>query len=382
MATTKRQPKGTGSVYQQRGSWVGQIRIDGRVHRVRASTKTEARTKLNAIAAKVVTGTASSDKSMTVAALLDRFLTRSMHHRRGGTLAPTTKQGHEWAASRIVAILGKKRVAELSRTQVESMTDKLAEEGLSKSSLRRILLTLQLALDSAVDDGTCLRNVARSAELPGNAKQGRKRAALSPADAVRLAEQLPDQPLGAMFLLMLRCGLRPGEAAAVHWDDLEGDVLHVRHGIQRDGTTVNVVRRLKTKTSERPIRLPAEVLKAIAKHRKDQNKLRLAAPFWTHPELMFTSSNGGTIDPANMRRAWRSICADLGATVENGSRQPTPNELRHSCASMLAYMGIPYEHIATLLGHTSTRMIEQTYGHRLTDAVETAATEWVVRRRF
>jgi integrase len=180
---------------------------------------------------------------------------------------------------------------------------------------------------------------------------------------------------------MLRCGLRPGEAAAVHWDDLEGDVLHVRHGIQRDGTTVNVVRRLKTKTSERPIRLPAEVLKAIAKHRKDQNKLRLAAPFWTHPELMFTSSNGGTIDPANMRRAWRSICADLGATVENGSRQPTPNELRHSCASMLAYMGIPYEHIATLLGHTSTRMIEQTYGHRLTDAVETAATEWVVRRR-
>jgi integrase len=378
-----RRTKGTGSVYRdKRGGWFGQVKIDGRAHSVRGRTKTEVQTKLNAVIAQSVTGTMSTDKSMTVAQLMDRFITRSIHSRRGGSLAPMTRRTHQWAAAHITELLGKKRIADLTRSHVEAALDKLAAGGLSRRSVRMCLLTLQLALDSAVAEGTCIRNVARLAELPPVASEPRKRAALKPADAVRIAEQLPDQPLGVMFLLMLRCGLRPGEASAVHWDDLDGDVLHIRHGLQRDGGRVEIVQQLKTKSSERPIRLPSEVVAAIARHRKQQTRDRLAAPLWLHPELMFTSSNGGIIDPANLRRAWKAICRDLDVTVTVGdkTRPPTPNELRHSCVSMLAYLGIPNEQIAALVGHTTTRMIEQTYGHRLTDAVDTAVVAWSVRK--
>ncbi len=366
----------------KRGGWFGQVKLDGRAHSVRGRTKTEVQTKLNAVIAKAVTGTMSTDKSMTVAQLMDRFVTRSIHSRRGGSLAPMTRRKHEWAAGHITALLGKKRIADLTRSQVEGALDKLAAKGFAKGSVRSCLLTLQIALDSAVAEGTCIRNVARLAELPHGLSAPRKRAALKPADALRLAERLPDQPLGAMFLLMLRCGLRPGEAVAVHWDDLDGDVLHIRHGLQRDGGRAEIVRQLKTKNSERPIRLPGEVVAAIAQHRKQQTRDRLAAPVWLHPELMFTSSNGGLVDPANLRRSWKAICRDLNVTVTVGdkTRHPAPNELRHSCVSMLAYMGIPNEQIAALVGHTTTRMIEQTYGHRLTDAVETAVVSWSVRR--
>lgn len=377
-----RRAKGTGSVYRDaRKGWVGQVTIDGRRHKVYGRTKTETQTNLNQVLAQAVTGMISADKTLTVAALLDRFLTRSLHHRRRGTLAPATKQVHEWAAARALPLIGKRRVSDLTRSQVETMLDKLAAEGLSRSSLRRVLLTLQLALDTAVDDGTCLRNVARAAELPGDVAAGRQRGSLSPADALRLAEQLPSQPLGAMFLLMLRCGLRPGEAAAIHWDDLTGDVLNIRHGLRRDGGSIEVVRQLKTASSQRQLRLPPEVVRAIADHRRQQTRERLAAPFWTHPELMFTSSVGGVLDPSNTRKIWNKICRDLDLKVKDSDRRPSPNELRHSCASMLAYLGTPYEQIAALLGHTTTRMIEQTYGHRLTDAIETAATQWTVRRR-
>lgn len=378
-----RRARGSGSVYaDKRGGWIGQVRIDGRSHSVRGRTKTEAQTKLNVVISQVVTGTVSTDKRLTVAQLMDRFVTRTIHSRRGGTLAPATRDRHTWCAKHVVALLGKKRVADLTRTNVEHALDKLAERDFSRSSIRACLLVLQIALDSAVAEGSCLRNVARLAEMPHAVKQAQNRASLQPEDAVRLCSMLPGQPSGAVFLLMLRCGLRPGEASAVHWEDLEGDVLHVRHGLRRDGARVEIVRQLKTSTSERPIRLPADVLSAINIHRKLQTRTRLAAPLWIYPELMFTSSNGGLIDPANLRRLWRHICSelDVSVSVDGASRQPTPNELRHSCASMLSYMGTPNEQIAALLGHTTTRMIEKTYGHRLTDAVETAVTAWSVRR--
>lgn len=378
-----RRAKGTGSVYRdKRGGWLGQVRIDGRTHKVRGRTKTEVQTKLNAIIAQVVTGTISSDKTMTIAQLMERFVTRTIHSRRGGTLAPMTRQKHEWAAEHITRLLGKKKIADLSRAHVEGALDKLAAEGFARWSVRHCLGTLQMALDSAVAEGTCIRNVARLAEMPHGLTAPRKRAALKPADAVRLCTQLPDQPLGAMFLLMLRCGLRPGEASAVHWDDLSGDVLTIRHGLQRDRGHVEVTRRLKTKSSERPIRLPADVVAAIAAHRKAQARERLASSMWVHPELMFTNSVGGIVDPSGMRRAWRQICRDLDVTVtvDGKNRRPAPNELRHSCISMLAYLGIPNEQIAALVGHTTTRMIEQTYGHRLTDAVDTAVVTWSAQR--
>lgn len=49
-----------------------------------------------------------------------------------------------------------------------------------------------------------------------------------------------------------------------------------------------------------------------------------------------------------------------------------PSELRHSCASLLADMGVANEQIADLLGHTTTRMVERVYRHRLRPVADVA----------
>ena len=71
------------------------------------------------------------------------------------------------------------------------------------------------------------------------------------------------------------------------------------------------------------------------------------------------------------------MCKRIAA---DGEPFPTvkPNELRHSCASLLADMGVMHEQIADLLGHSSTEMLEQTYRHRLR-AVQSIAVDadWV-----
>ena len=48
---------------------------------------------------------------------------------------------------------------------------------------------------------------------------------------------------------------------------------------------------------------------------------------------------------SNIRRALHDICEQAGVT------KVSPNELRHSCASLLADMGVMNEAIADLLGH-------------------------------
>jgi len=93
---------------------------------------------------------------------------------------------------------------------------------------------------------------------------------------------------------------------------------------------------------------------------------RLAATTWRKPQLVFASPTGSVLSPPNTRRHLAAICK----TAEVPAIKP--NELRHSCASLLSDIGVPNEEIADPLGHTTTRMVGQTYRHRLRPVVVVA----------
>jgi integrase len=65
-----------------------------------------------------------------------------------------------------------------------------------------------------------------------------------------------------------------------------------------------------------------------------------------------------------VRRELAGICHAAGVPAVN------PNELRHSAASILSDAGVPLEQIADMLGHTNTRMLDQTYRHRVRPVVD------------
>ncbi|GAA2159932.1 hypothetical protein GCM10009727_72350 [Actinomadura napierensis] len=49
--------------------------------------------------------------------------------------------------------------------------------------------------------------------------------------------------------------------------------------------------------------------------------------------------------------------------------------MRHSFVSLLSDSGMPTEHIARLVGHSSTRVTETVYRHELRPVLEDGATE-------
>jgi integrase len=249
-------------------------------------------------------------------------------------------------------------------------------QDMSAATLRKLRGVLQRVIAAAVRRHHVAHNVALQARLPRAAvKRAAERPAkraLAPDEARTVLEALRDERNGAMFALSLRVGLRPGEAAALWWDDLDGKVLQIRRGVRIVHGNPSVVEVLKTEASRRTIEVPTDLVAMIEDHRRDQRVERLTAERWDDTRLMFASTNGRVLSPSNVRRQLAAICDRAGVPVV------TPNELRHSCASLLSDLGVPNEQIADLLGHTTSRMVELTYRHRLHPVVDVAVrADWV-----
>jgi integrase len=111
--------------------------------------------------------------------------------------------------------------------------------------------------------------------------------------------------------------------------------------------------------------VPDPVVATLRAHRGRQLAERmLAGGAWTDTGLVFTTELGTPIDPSNLRRAFQRL------TNHAGLGRWTPNELRHSAASLLSAAGVPLEVIADVLGHSSTRMLQQHYRHPVKPAID------------
>lgn len=365
-------PRGTGSIYwDPHGErYVGRIQVDGRRRSVYARTKTEAREKLNALLRDGYQPRGGGSRQL--GALLAEWLERDA---AGRGLAPSTLNRHQWAVDRLDATLGDVRLDELDVGKIDDALDQLAAngEGLSKWSLRAIRSTLRQALNYASRRGEIKRNPAEFALIPAKAQAEVKRRSLLPEEAAVMFDAFAEERNGVMFDLMLRCGLRPGEAAGIWWKDLDLDapIANVTRAVRRDGGRSAVSDYLKTSKAKRTIGLPAETVERLIAHRREQAAERLAAPVWGDERLVFATPAGGVLDASKIRKQLAAICTAAEIDVTR------PNELRHTCASYLIEQGVPVSAVAALLGHSSTRMVEQTYHHRLREVMDTATTvEW------
>ena len=81
---------------------------------------------------------------------------------------------------------------------------------------------------------------------------------------------------------------------------------------------------------------------------------------------MFATRVGTVLNDSNLRRELNRISSGTGLPPLS------PNELRHTAASVLSDAGVPLEQIADLLGHRSTRMLQQTYRHLVRPSIDAA----------
>jgi integrase len=275
---------------------------------------------------------------------------------------------YEWALKPILAVHSQRLLRDLEPEHVEMTLAKMAREGKARRSIVRTRTVLGQALDTAQRRSKIHRNVAQLAEMPRTAPPPEKRS-LTPDQAEALLAAAKDDPAEAFLITGLMLGLRPGELLGLRWDnvDLDAGTLTVTGSLKREGSTLRLGDVKKgIRASRRMLNLPTPVIEALRSHRNRQRQERLlAGPEWQDHGLVFASAVGTPVAPSNMNRRLQVV------TDRAGIGHWSMTELaRHSAASLMSAAGVPLEVIADVLGHTSTRMLEQHYRHQVKPSID------------
>ena len=360
---------GEGSVYKVLKSrksgeplerWVAQVVIDGRQRRTFSPTEAEAKRSLRQLLKSLDDGRPVADGNLQLSTLIDQWEAKVLPNKniRGSTMGR-----HKWALNILRNDLGSTRVRTLSPERIEKALTDRAQAGFSRSSLTKIRGTLSQVLKWGVRRDLVARNVASVVELPAEARPAKEGRSLTLEQAKEFIAAIAGTPLDAMWTAMLYLGLRPGEAAGLSWPDVDFDrkTIHVWRALSRDENGAIILSEPKTAQSVRSLDAPDPVLNALRHHRLEQRRHQLeVGEIWSNPEaLVFTSPTGHPIDPMICRKEFKKVVTAVGLD------DWTPNELRHSAASLMSDAGMPIEQVADQLGHKDLRMLQKHYRHRI-----------------
>ena len=242
---------------------------------------------------------------------------------------------------------------------------KVGTRKLSESGAANIQKPLRGLLDHAVLVGDITvspyRQVPRGKLSSCNAKRQHHEWTTDELERfIRTAHELDARPkaqraYGDQVELMVRLGLRIGEASGLRFTDIDhaAKVVRVRRQFTKRGTVVEFT---KTAAGNRRIPVTDELLERLA--------LRQSFHGLADDDFVFAETPGGK-PPTHgnfRRRGWHKVVAASGVELDEGIRL-TPHDARHATASQLAALGMDEELGAALLGHTSGRVTRGIYTH-------------------
>ena len=353
-----------GKIIGYRGAFFGP---DGKRRWVSAKTKTECWAKLNAAMTDADRGILPSPATLTVDRYLSAWLTDSIE----GKLARASHDAYKRDVHHhIIPSLGRRKLKDLSTSDIRRFYRKKRDEGLSNRSLEYIHTTLRKALEDAKNDGIITRNPTDGVR-PHKTPQGaaKESEALDPIQVRALLSAASGDRWEALYVVALHTGLRRGEALGLLWEDvhLEEGTLSVRRSLDVDGT----LKTPKNPASRRTLKLAPRALAALKAHKVHQNEERLkAGDVWEDHNLVFPNTIGRPMNAGNFyRRDFQPLLERAGLAGEGF----TFHSLRHTFATTLAATGVHPSTAQKMLGHSDIRMTLAIYTHA-TDEMQDAAT--------
>lgn len=356
-----RRSRGDGSVFYDgaRSCWVGSVDagrdpVTGRRRRrkVSAPTKDECKQLVRQLLEeKRKTGTVGR-RDTTVETVVRARLDNPPERVR----SPVSQRVHEAHGARIIAALGKKRLAKLTPGDVDQFLAAMAADGYARKTIADTRRLLADAIRRAERDGLVGRNVAALADLP--AAGVKKSRAMTLGQVGALLGSGLDPWLRGYVSAGIMCGLRPGELLGLLWEDVDLDERVIR-----------VRRNLKNEQSRRTMVMPAAVAAALRALRAQQaaDRLRLGAG-WQDSGAVFARADGSRPSERTAYTRFQRACerAGLGAGWH-------PHEMRHTFVSVLSAAGVDLDDIADAAGHVNATVTRVVYRHQISDKVARAA---------
>jgi integrase len=265
-------------------------------------------------------------------------------------IAASTKRGYVTRLNtHLLPAFGKSKLTSITNNQIGQWIAKAIDDGSGAIVIKRSHSVLRQILNAAVLDGRLNRNPAVGVPLPRTKSKEKK------ALSFQQLRALADEVVGYETLILFAgtTGLRWGEVAALQCKDVSllNRTVIVEKAISTGARGEKIVSPTKTH-QVRTVPFPKDLLPEIT-------QLIESKPA---ESPLFQMQGGGVLDYNNfMSRVFRP------AVARTGMKEVGFHTLRHTTASLLISKGAPITAVAGILGHASTQMTLDVYGHLYED---------------
>lgn len=275
-------------------------------------------------------------------------------------LAPTTAAGYARYLRLDIAptALGKRKLTDLRRSDVQVFVDQLAKQGRGPTTIRRILSTVQAILTGAVKDEIIPINVARGIETPTITKPSKQ--IWTPAEVAAFITTAREHRLGALFEVTLHAALRRGEVCGLRWSDVDldrGEMTITNNRVVVGGSTVTETSP-KTDASAAQVELSPAAVTALEVWRLRQDLERDECGIsWRGVGHVFTMEDGRPVNPVYATRLFAKLVKQAGLPPL------TLHGLRHLAASFMWDSTGDLLAVSKALRHSSPTVTAEVYTH-------------------
>lgn len=386
---------GLGALYElpSRGLWRGVVDLgytaDGRRDQryVHAKTKTACSRKLEALKAEIAEHGTPVDRRTTVEQWAERWLsTRARQEVDPKTYSTYASLTRRW----IVPTLGAKKVSALKPSDVRALRTAIVDVGKrSTSTAGQAHVVLSMMLEAAKAEKITRENPAAAVRKPKGSKVERGAIPTAQALAILRAAATMENSAGSRWWFKLLGGPRQGEilGASIEDLDLDGAIYEVQwkleevprsHGCgdepcgkKRGADCPQAVWRvpdgfeMKHLTGRwcltRPKSRTGRVVPLIPQLVEAIRRWLDATKDWPNPHgLIWRMPDGSPITPRDDAQQWRELLVSAGV-ITAGEAVPGGTELtghwaRHTTVTILASLGVDFQIIGEIVGHSSAQV--------------------------
>lgn len=276
----------------------------------------------------------------------------------------------------VVPLIGSVQLTQLTRERVKLLATELlatpAKKGgkvpegeaatLGPRTVKHALMALSAAMTEALDDGLIARHPVQRIKVPKPAPD--ERVMWSRAHLWQFLDAVRDSEFANLWTVATLTGVRPGEAAAVRWADvdLERGRMRVAHSLtperKREKGTHWSLSEPKTARSRRVVILPAEALEALERQRVRQGAERLAAgAAYRDHGFVFAKPNGEPYRSDRFSKALGKDCVRAEVPIIK------PYTFRHQHTTWMQSADVDLTVNSAQKGHSSVTVTADVYWH-------------------
>lgn len=319
-----------------------------------------------------------SDDTITLDEWFEKWLT--IHKYK--TICLNTKRHYIHVFKKQISpVLGKKKLCDITQLMVRELINQLDKDGYQYETKSKVKILLVDMFDKAIVDDFARKNPARGIKIVREECDEKHVRVLTNEEQQLFFECCKGTFYDNLFVFSVNTGLRPGEACALKWEDidLENNEVIINKTLvyqKFEGDTQKTFHfdPPKTKQSKRKVPLNKTALIALKKQ-KLQSDIVKAKSLKTNDvadefkDLLFVTKVGTPINAVVYNDAIVRVIDEI-----NSMRDPldefekfSAHCFRHTFATRCFESGIQPKTVQTYLGHASLKMTMDLYTHVLDD---------------